>query len=253
MLQIDITLLTALRAWFQPEQPGPLIGMHIIQTGHGKAYVDRWPDPRAILVGTGDNYSLSGEADALQPADLPPDLRGFVEARDAFVPLLESAYPELHTWDRVILSQPAPSSLDSMLQSQIRRLGLADLEVLNGLGPGLRWISVTWDDPEGLAASGLAWGAFVKGRLAAVACPFFQGEIFEDIGVVTEPEHRRQGLSSACAGALCADIWARGRRPSWSTSPDNLASLRVAEKLGFVLDRRDRLYVVGMAIPETEG
>ncbi|MGH2524013.1 MAG: GNAT family N-acetyltransferase, partial [Anaerolineales bacterium] len=55
---------------------------------------------------------------------------------------------------------------------------------------------------------------------------------------------------TACAGELCNDILDRGRRPSWSTSPDNLASLRVAEKLGFQLQRRDCLYVVGITIPE---
>jgi RimJ/RimL family protein N-acetyltransferase len=33
------------------------------------------------------------------------------------------------------------------------------------------------------------------------------------------------------------------------TSPDNLASIRVAEKLGFTLQRTDALYVVGREIP----
>ncbi len=85
--------------------------------------------------------------------------------------------------------------------------------------------------------------------LASVACTFYQGAGYEDIGVATEPEYRGLGLSVACATGLCDDIRARGRTPSWSTSPDNAASLRVAEKLGFVLDRRDVLYVVGRSVP----
>jgi predicted GNAT family acetyltransferase len=93
-------------------------------------------------------------------------------------------------------------------------------------------------------------GAFRSGRLAAVACSFFAGVRYEDIGVVTQPAERGQGLGMACAGALCAAIQGRGRQPSWSTSPDNTASLRVAEKLGFVLQRRDRLLVVGKSLPE---
>lgn len=249
MIQIDHNQIRMLRARFQPERPGPLIGMHIIHTGYGMAFVDRWPDPRVLLAETGRNYSLSGEAGVLQAGDLPPDLRGSVEVGEAFVPLLQAAYPVLHIWDRVILSQPAQVAHSSLPNAQIRRLEREDLEALDGLSPGLRWISATWNGPKGLAASGCAWGAFVAGRLATVACTFFQGEVFEDIGVVTEPEHRGQGLSTACAGALCADIWTRGRQPSWSTSPDNTASLRVADKLGFVLERQDRLYVLGMSIP----
>ena len=64
-----------------------------------------------------------------------------------------------------------------------------------------------------------------------------------------EPEHRGAGLSAACAGGLRDDIRHRGRRPSWTTSPDNRASLRVAEKLGFKVQRHDRLYVIGASIP----
>lgn len=68
--------------------------------------------------------------------------------------------------------------------------------------------------------------------------------------MVTEPEFRGLGLSVACAGALCEEIRARGRIPSWTTSPDNLASKRVAEKLGFTWQRNDYLYVVGIDVPE---
>jgi predicted GNAT family acetyltransferase len=84
----------------------------------------------------------------------------------------------------------------------------------------------------------------VDGRLVAVACSFFVGERFEDIGVVTESTHRGLGLSTACAAALCGDIRSRGRRPSWTTSTDNRPSLRVADKLGFVVQRHDRLLLV---------
>ena len=54
-------------------------------------------------------------------------------------------------------------------------------------------------------------------------------------GVATEPGSRGQGLSTACAGAVCQDVRDRGRIPSWTTSPDNTASLRVAAKLGFTV------------------
>jgi predicted GNAT family acetyltransferase len=118
------------------------------------------------------------------------------------------------------------------------------------LSPQSFWIAKTWGGPAGLAASGAAWGAFVDGRLVSVACTFFMGERYEEIGVVTEPEHRGQGLSVACTRALCLAIFARGRRPSWTTSPDNTASVRVAEKLGFRLDRHDWLYVAGIPVPE---
>jgi predicted GNAT family acetyltransferase len=91
---------------------------------------------------------------------------------------------------------------------------------------------------------------FQGSRLVAAACPFFVGTVYEDVGVATEPGSRGQGLSTACAGAVCQDVRDRGHVPSWTTSPGNTASLRVAAKLGFSLRRRDRLLVAGVPIPE---
>ena len=71
------------------------------------------------------------------------------------------------------------------------------------------------------------------------------GERFEEIGVVTDPAHRRRGLNAACVSCVIADIQERGRLPSWSTTPDNTASLGMAAKFGAQKDREDVLYMVG--------
>ena len=116
---------------------------------------------------------------------------------------------------------------------------------LAALDEEIAWIWAPWENAGRLAASGLAYGAFDDGRLVSVATPFHLGAGFEDIGVVTEPGFRRRGLSTACVARVVADVRARGRQPSWSTSPDNAASLRVAEKFGARRDRDDVLYMVG--------
>jgi predicted GNAT family acetyltransferase len=173
-----------------------------------------------------------------------------VETSADFVPLLKAAFPEMKEWKRVILEQRASPSLVAPIASLVRRLESSDAYHLWSLSPEIEWIGGTWGGMSGLAASGFAWGAFVEGQLASVACSFFVGETYEDIGIVTEPKFRGLGLSTACAGALCGDIQARRHRPCWSTSPDNTASLRVSEKLGFVVQRYDLLYAVGVGIPE---
>jgi RimJ/RimL family protein N-acetyltransferase len=137
--------------------------------------------------------------------------------------------------------------------AEVRRLGPGDARSLAGLGSETDWIASTWGGPEGLAASGTGWGAFCERRLVAVSCPFFVGAAYEDLGVATEPGFRGLGLSTACAAAVCEDVRRRGRVPSWTTSPDNTASLRVAAKLGFRLQRRDRLLVADFPVPEPAG
>ena len=220
-----------------------------MQTGLGSCRVNRWPDPQALLVETAGNYAFLGDPQALEPADIKPHVQGFVTADEAFLPLLQDAFGDVIVWPRLIFVQRRPLVLPEDTQHDIRRLEAADVGHLRRLSPESQWIAKTWGGPEGLASSNCSWGAFVDGQLISVACTFFLGEMFEEIGVVTEPLYRGLGLSTACAAALCRDIWTRGHRPSWTTSPDNLASIRVAEKLGFTLDRHDQLFVVGISIP----
>ncbi|MEO5877624.1 MAG: GNAT family N-acetyltransferase [Streptosporangiaceae bacterium] len=231
--------------WFRPERPGPLIGPHVLQTGHGRIFADRADAPRAVLVETGGaNFDLSGDPGAFVPAG---PLTGTFRADEAFEPLLRAHSSELQRWPRVIYELAGDPHPVPAPATEIRRLGPGDADALDGLSPQSHWISETWGGPAGAAAGGLAFGAFHHDRLASVALPFYVGERFEDIGVVTEDGFRARGFSAGCAAAVIEDILGRGRRPSWSTSPDNIASRRVADKLGFRYCRSDLLYLVGGA------
>ena len=241
-----------LREWFLPEQPGPLIGSHVINTGNGACFVDRWPDPGVVLAHAASNYTLLGDAQSLRPYELRPHTTGFVNTLEGLVPFLMRAFPDAQPWPRIILTQKSDPEPRPSKTFAVRRLTKTDAYHLWGLSPEIAWISKTWGGPSGLAQSGYAWGAFVDDRLTSVACTFFLGHTYEEIGVVTEPEFQRRGLSTACAHALCDDVRARGHLLSWTTSHDNTASLRVAQKLGFVEYRRDTLYAVGVRIPESE-
>jgi GNAT superfamily N-acetyltransferase len=243
MLELSPAQAATLADWFQPERPGPLVGTHLVLTGCGQAWADRWPDPRALLVGVAGNYSLLGDPAALRSADLPP-LAGVIEAPVPFVPLLFNAYPDLFAWERVIYALPASVALPPLPQP-VRRLGPADAASLAGLAEEFRWIYGTWGGPAELAASGYAWGAFVEGRLASVADTFFLGRQHEDIGGITAAEYRGQGLMGALATALIGDMRARGHTPTVCTSTEN-AARRTTERLGFVLQRHDFLYVTGL-------
>lgn len=238
-----------IRGRFLPDRPGPLVALHALHTGCGAHFADRWPEPRATLAISSANRSLAGDPVALDPGALTPLLQGLVDAPEAFVPLLREAAPDHGVWSRIVFALRGALRAPPETGCELRRLEASDAHRVWALSPEIDWIADTWGGPTGLAASGFAWGAFAKGRLAAVACSFFVGDGYEDVGVVTEPLHRGRGLSAACAAALARDIARRGRVPSWTTSPENEASLRVAEKLGFSLERDDVLYLVGQSVP----
>ena len=247
MLTVPTAQLAALRPWFSPERPGPLMYAHIVATRSGRCRVDRWPDPRVVTAELpGGNIAFRGNPAAL-PGRALAELAGFVEAPPSWEPILRKADPRTAAWQRVISVLPDHARPPTTVK--VRRLGPTDVGALARLSAEISWITATWGGPARLAAAGVGWAAFAGDRPVSVAAPFFIGEAHEDIGVVTEPEHRGRGLSTACAAAVVADIRRRGRRPTWTTSPDNVGSLRVAARLGFTLVRTDVLYAVRTAIP----
>ena len=231
----------AITALFAPERPGPMIHPHIIASGVGRCLADRVNDPRTALAALpGGNVACRGEPVAV------PGLTGLVEAPAAWVPALREI-AEVGVWDRIIAV--LPDAAEPTPGHPVRRLVASDAAVLEGLDPSIAWISETWGGHAGLAASETAWVAVEDGRAVAVAAAFFVGRVYEDVGVATQPGYRGRGFGTACAAAVVADIRTCGRRPSWTTSPDNGGSRGIAARLGFVHERDDVLYAVGVPVP----
>lgn len=221
----------------------------MLNTGYGRVRADRFPGSRALLAEVAGNYQLYGDPAAFTPGELAPLLKGFIDCPLQFEPLLQAACPDLRSWERIVYRVGDLCPIPIPAGVEIRRLGKADAPALASLSPASAWVIKTWGGARGAAVSARAWGAFVGGQLASVACPFFMGIQFEDPGVATELPYRGRGLSTACTYALIRDVLQRGKQASWNTSPDNLASIRVAEKVGFRTARSDRLFVTGVEIP----
>jgi RimJ/RimL family protein N-acetyltransferase len=237
----------ALRPWFAPERPGPLVFEHVARTGHGRVRVDRWPDPRVVVAELPGNLAMRGDPEHLPPKELA-ELSGFVDAPPEWLPALRASDPRAAVWDRLIAVLPAAATVPSPAVD-VRLLTPDDAPAFAALSADSAWIAQTWGGVGGLLAARVARGVLVDGQVAALAVPFYLGGRYEDIGVVTEPGMRRRGLSTACAAALVADIRGRGHVPTWSTSPDNTGSRGVAERLGFVHERDDVLYALRTPIP----
>jgi RimJ/RimL family protein N-acetyltransferase len=250
MIEISRAQLEMLASWFRPEAAGPsTIAAHFLRTGIGRAWTDDWPNVKTVIVETAHNLLLAGDPAALTPMAVTQNVAGFIAAPEDFVPVLETAFPTLVKWPRRIAMLPNAPIEPLRVGAELRRFRPEDCDDLQMLSAESIWVSQTWGGAPPLAQSGYGWGAWVNGVLASVACTFFLGDEYEEIGVVTEPAYRGRGLSTACTYELCLDIIARGRTPSWSTSTDNHSSWRVAQKLGFVHQRDDWLYIAGRDKP----
>ncbi|MEJ7902120.1 MAG: GNAT family N-acetyltransferase [Thermomicrobiales bacterium] len=86
-------------------------------------------------------------------------------------------------------------------------------------------------------------GAVREGELVALAYTFATSERHADIGVVTYPQWRGQGLATAVTSLVAQAIQADERIPVWSCGGTNLASLRTAARVGFEEVSR-RVYLI---------
>lgn len=243
MQQLSPQQALELRPWFQPERRH-LIGLHIINTGKGVCSVDRWPEPRVVLAAIGSLLSLSGDPDAISAEDLAALAGSWLHCPAVFLPTLHTVFPGLKSMDRVVYELEDPPALPPSSGFDLRRMDASHAGVLQQLDLELHWIANTWGGLEALAASGCAWAAFSSGKPVSLAATFLSADGIEDIGVVTDRAYRGQGLAPLCAAALCRDIHSRGRTASWTTSYDNPASIRSAEKLGFKRVGHDVLYIL---------
>jgi RimJ/RimL family protein N-acetyltransferase len=239
--------LPQLRPWFAPERPGPLIFEHVVRTGHGRCRVDRWPHPQVVLAELPGNYALRGDPAHLEDGDLD-DVAGFVDAPPEWLPALRTLDPAIGVWDRLVAALPDDAVVPPP-GDHVRLLTPSDAPALAALDAESAWIHETWGGPARLLAAGVAYAGTVDGEPVSIAVPFYVGAEYEDIGVVTVQAHRRRGLSTASAAAVVRDIRTRGHVPTWTTSPDNTASLAVAARLGFTHVRDDVLYAVRTPIP----
>ena len=126
-------------------------------------------------------------------------------------------------------------------QPIVRLLTPEDVALIDSAPADLR--GAGFESPLAMLCDGIVAAAIMDNRTVAIAHTGAVTDGFADIGVVTAEAWRKQGLSTACASLVAREIQASGRVPVWSCGETNLASLRVAAKLGFEFIGR-RVYVI---------
>jgi hypothetical protein len=129
-----------------------------------------------------------------------------------------------HTLDR---------SVEPVSHPSVRHMTGEDLDLLTTAPPDIREACLGFGNLERLLDAGIVAGAVIEGEIVAVASTWAVSERHADLSVVTAGPWRGRGLATACAGLVAGGIQRSGRVPVWSTGEDNLASLRVARRLGF--------------------
>jgi GNAT superfamily N-acetyltransferase len=160
---------------------------------------------------------------------------------------------------KVVEALMSGASVDSLTSRSLWLAGLADIrptvlgpaahflassmldggDGVTGLDPGHISSFVAGLDPDELDESGISdgagaalFGAWMDGRLAAVASLSEWAGDASDVGVITHPLFRGRGLGQRVAAAAINDAVSRCGYARWRSREDNAGSMRLAQRLG---------------------
>ena len=132
----------------------------------------------------------------------------------------------------------------------VRRLTEDDLELVEHAPNEL--IPIGFDSVLAALSGGVVAGAVCEGQLVARTSLTVSSETHADIGSHTLVGWRDRGYASAALSLVAAEVQERGLTPVWSTGETNLASQRVAHKVGFREFGR-KAYVIVPRLQEAGG
>jgi hypothetical protein len=113
----------------------------------------------------------------------------------------------------------------------VRQLTLKDLKMLESAPVEVQGCG--FGSLRGLLSDGIVACAVVSDKIVAIAHTSACTERYADIGVFTLEGWRGHGFATAAASIVAKGVQEAGQIPVWSTGEDNIASLRVAQKLRF--------------------
>lgn len=104
----------------------------------------------------------------------------------------------------------------------------------------------SWADHSSFLSKGKGYCIVINGDIAAWAFSSGISDTEIDIGVETSEKYRGRGLSTIAASYMVDYILRLGKTPVWACDAANLASKKVALKVGFeIVEECDRLVLKG--------
>lgn len=236
---IDRVQMFAAARWLG-DRPQTVITTHALLTGRCEAWIVGEPDdPRALLIRTHwvptEPYGFGRDAESL--ADLLLSIDGWtcINVGGALVETMPGAlqrrtgrsvaqFGDLYG---VLLRREQQFSHPS-----VRLLNEDDADLLADAPPpvGARQRKTA----SMILREGVCAAAIVNGRIVSRVHAYPCLPRHAELGAATLQSFRGQGLNTACASMVVDALLARKVTPVWSTGEANLASQRVAAKLGFV-------------------
>ena len=104
------------------------------------------------------------------------------------------------------------------------------------------WIDSFWHTPQDFLHTGYGYCAITGDAITAWCLTVFAAGSARELGLATVPAFRQRGLATQVAAASLEHGLAHNQILHWHCWADNRPSARIAEKLGFHIEREYTVY-----------
>jgi RimJ/RimL family protein N-acetyltransferase len=140
---------------------------------------------------------------------------------------------------------PADMTLQPINAFLFNQLNLENIAAVEG------WARSFWLDIATFVQGGLGFAVLDGTTIASWALSVYAGEGAVELGVETAASHRGRGLATVAAAACLEACARRNWVPHWQCDETNVPSMRLAARLGFVVQRRYTDFRLSFPSPPT--
>ena len=215
----------------------------------GKIYATEAETPRAAFAHVGCFGFYAGEPDRELVRFKPEGFAILTPQNEAWAVLIEETYPEAKKVTRYAIRKDTAFDAEQLRKNVLQ---LPDGYVLRPIDADLYdqclenpltadFVS-SFSGKQHFLEYGRGMVVVKNGEIVAGASSYSRYREGIEIEVDTVPDERRRHLALAACSALILQCLEEGLYPSWDAQ--NMASVRLAEKLGYVLDHEYTAYEV---------
>ncbi len=183
-----------------------------------------------VRCSEGELVSVVGlpEAEAIREAVSRNENKGAVLAPPENTPYVARALPDWKNSPAVIHLLYDNAKLPLAPEKMVRGIEAFEIDVIGDLPPDLK------KELETAAKCSLVVAAFIEDRPVSFCYVAAETETLWDISIDTLAEYRQHGYAALCVAYLVDYMRKLGKQPVWGAEVANVASMRLAAKLGFV-------------------
>ena len=220
-----------------------------LQKVMGELFVTDLAAPRSALAFVGCFGFYAGEPDRELVENKPGGLTIMVPQNESWAKLIEDVFPAAKKVTRYAIKKDTKFNKELLLKNVSELPAGYELAKINAelydkclLSPTTVDFVSTFDSKEHFLKMGRGAVILKNGEIAAGASSYSRYNEGIEIEVDTVQPERRKHLATAACSALILSCLEEGLYPSWDAQ--NMASVRLAEKLGYEFDREYTAYEV---------